>query len=83
MSAVELYLKQIKDTKGTWHKIMVSSLRTYMRFHTEEEIISSINKVNDASLLPYLWEVGLSQNLQDVANRRSQRIAGSERKGVI
>lgn len=83
MSAIEMYLKEAQRRKGTWHKLVISNLRQYMNKQPEEEIISAINKITDPLLLPYLWEVGLSQTLQDVANRRSMKIAGSTKQGVI
>ena len=77
MSAIEMYLKEAKETKGTWHKAVIANLRDYMSRKPEPEIISAINQIRDISLLPILWEVGLSQTLQDVANKRSMTLAGS------
>ena len=82
MSAIEMYLKEAQTTKGTWHKMVISNLRNYMAETPEELIISAINKIQDPLLLPILWEVGLSQTLQDVSNKRGIRIAGSIKQGV-
>jgi len=76
MSVIEMYLKEAKATSGTWHKVVISNLRNYMQETQEREIISQINQLKDATLFPYLWEVGLSQTLQDVANKRSMNLAG-------
>lgn len=80
MSAIEFYLIEAKKTRGTWHKLVINNLRRYMSALKEEEIISAINKIQDATLLPILWEVGLSSTLQDVANRRSMKLAASAEK---
>ena len=82
MSAIELYLKEAQITRGTWHKVVINNLREYMRLLHEEEIISAINKIKDPLLFPILWEVGLSQNLQDIANKRSMKLAGSTEQEV-
>lgn len=82
MSALELYLIEAKERKGTWHKLVISNLREYINKQKEEDVISAINKIQDPLLFPYLWEVGLSQTLQDVANRRSMKLAGSTQQGV-
>jgi hypothetical protein len=83
MSAVEMYLKEAKTTKGTWHKQVIANLRDYIEHTPERDIISAINQIKDATLLPILWEVGLSQTLQDVANKRSMTLAGKTTEGVI
>ena len=82
MSAIELYLKNAKQAKGTYHKLLINNLRDYMNKQPEEEIISAINKITDYSLLPLLWEVGLSTTLQDVANKRSIKLSGTAVAGV-
>ena len=82
MSAIELYLKEAQQTKGTWHKIVINNLREYMRKQPQEEIISAINKIKDTKQLLILWEVGLSQNLQDIANKRSMKLTGSTEQEV-
>ncbi len=80
MSAIELYLKQAKDAKGTLHKMAISNLREYMRKQPIEEIYSAINKLKDVSLIPLLWEVGLSDDLQQLSNRRMMILAGDKIK---
>lgn len=76
MSAIEMYLKEAATTKGTWHKQVIANLRDYMSATPREQIISAINTIRDASLLPFLWEAGLNQELQDIANKRSMLLAG-------
>jgi hypothetical protein len=78
MSAIEMYLKEAQTTKGTWHKAVIANLRDYMSKTPEPEIISAINKIKDYTLLTAMWEVGLSQNLQDIVNKRSMILAGSK-----
>ena len=82
MSVVEMYLREAKGTKGTWHKAVIASLRNYMDNTPEPNIISQIHQIRDASLLTYLWEVGLSQTLQDITNQWSMTLAGSSKQGV-
>jgi len=76
LSVVEMYLKEASTTKGIWHKQVIQNLRQYITSSSETFIISQINQLKDASLIPFLWEVGLSQTLQDVANKRSMNLAG-------
>jgi hypothetical protein len=76
MSAIEMYLKEAATTKGTWHKQVIANLRDYIAHQKRENIISAINTLKDASLIPILWEVGLNQELQDIANKRSMTLAG-------
>lgn len=76
-----MFLKEAKKQKGTWHKIVISNLREHMAHNTEEENISAINRLEDTTLFPYLWEVGLSQVLQDVANKRSMKLAAKTEEG--
>jgi len=82
MSVIEMYLKEAKDTKGTWHKAVIANLREYMRNTKEPDIISAINQLKDGTLIPLLWEVGINQTLQDVANKRSMLLAGTTQQGV-
>ena len=77
MAALEAFLKEAKATKGTWHKTIINNAREYIAHEPEPEVISAINKIQDGTLLPLLWEVGISQILQDVANRRSMKLAGT------
>ncbi len=72
-----MYLKEAKNTKGMWHKQVISRMQDYMRDTPEPELISAINTLQDATLIPFLWEAGLSQKLQDVANKRSLKLAPS------
>lgn len=82
MSVIEMYLKEAKGTKGTWHKAVIANLREYMRNTKEPDIISAINQIKDSTLIPFLWEVGINQTLQDVANKRSMLLAGTSQQGV-
>lgn len=81
LSALELYLKEAQKVKGTWHKLIIQRLRDYMTHETEEDLISAIHKIQDNDLLLYLWEAGLSQTLQDVANKRSMYLAARDKIG--
>ena len=81
MSAIKLYLAEAKDTKGTWHKIIINNLRDYMRRTSREDVISAINQLTDASLIPFLWEVGLSQELQDLVNKKSMQLSKAIEEG--
>jgi len=78
MSAIEMYLKEAQTTKGMWHKQVIANLRDYINKTPREQIISAINTLKDSSLIPFLWEVGLNQELQDIANKRSMILAGTK-----
>ncbi len=81
ISAIELYLKAAQKQNGMLHKYEIHNLQEYMRSVPEPEVISAINKIQDATLLPVLWEAGLSQTLQDVANRRFQYLRAAQAGG--
>ena len=82
MSVIEMYLKEAQSTKGTWHKAVIANLREYMSRLPETAIISAINQLKDINLIPLLWEVGINQTLQDVANKRSMTLSGMPEWGV-
>jgi hypothetical protein len=59
MSALELYAKQIINTKGTQHLAMLESLRSYIRLTSEDELIRYINMITDPEILRTLIEAGM------------------------
>lgn len=65
-----------------WHKGIINNLRKYISETSEPELKSAINQIKDATLLPYLWEAGLTQELQNLCNKRSKLLAPKEPEGV-
>jgi hypothetical protein len=59
MSALELYAKQIINTKGTNHMAALEALRAYIRLTSEEELVRYINIITDPDILRALMEAGM------------------------
>lgn len=82
MSVLEMHLKEAKKTKGMYHKIIIQNLRGYIEAVPEREVISQINQLKDISLIPFLWEAGLNDNLQKISNKRSMLLLKAGAKEV-
>jgi hypothetical protein len=63
MSALELYLKAIKESRGVEHLNAVRNLRVYLDITPLEDVIKAIQSINDITLLRYLVEAGLKPTL--------------------
>jgi hypothetical protein len=63
MSALELYAKQARQTKGTQHLHALEALRSYMRLTTVEEMIRHINTITDTDTLRTIQEAGARGDL--------------------
>jgi hypothetical protein len=63
MSALELYAKQARQTKGTQHLHALEALRSYMRLTTTEEMIRHINTITDTDTLRTIQEAGARGDL--------------------
>ena len=50
MSALETYLKAIRDSKGIEHMVALNNLRAYMRLSTDKEIYDAIYRIQDIDL---------------------------------
>lgn len=82
MSALETYLKRAAETKGTWHKQTIAIIRTYITMSKEEDIINAITQITSQEYIRLLWEVGLNTKLQQIAIKRSQRLAEEAKGGI-
>ena len=82
MSALETYLKTAAETKGTWHKQAIQSVRSYIKISREEDVIAAIKLIRNQQLIRLLWEVGLSSTLQQDAIYQSKRIEQEAKGGI-
>ena len=74
MSALELYVKHARDTKGLVHAEAMQSLRRYIKISRPEDIIKQVEKITDYLLLKTLWEAGLSAEIQEAVLKRSREL---------
>jgi hypothetical protein len=82
MSALETYLKAIRDSKGIEHMSAVSNLRGYMRLSTNKEIYAAIYRMQDIDLFRHLIEAGLKPELLSITLKRYDALkAQAEVKG--
>jgi len=56
---------RVVETYGLVHQVNLRALRSYIKTHTEEELLGEIRDIKESPLLRALWEAGLSQRLQD------------------
>jgi len=63
MSALELYAKQVRTTKGTQHLHALQALRSYMKLTSTEEMIHYINTITDTETLRTIQEAGARGDL--------------------
>lgn len=70
MSALETYLKAIRDAKGIEHMSAMNNLRAYMRLSTFKEIYDAIYRIQDIDLFRYLIEAGLKPDLLRITLKR-------------
>ena len=82
MSALELYAKQIINTKGTQHLAMLESLRSYIRLTSEDELIRYINMITDPEILRTLIEAGLRGDVWKAAVRRADMLRKEKEGGA-
>jgi len=81
MSVLEIMLRNAANAKGTWHKGEVLNIRMYIMEMKEDDIRTMIKGIQDQNLLRILWEVGLSQTLQNTVIEHSRRLAEEQAKG--
>lgn len=67
---IEPMAQKALGTKGMFHHSMIQAIRTYIRTRPESEIIEEIRLISDAGVFNILWEVGLSQPLQDALSKQ-------------
>lgn len=70
MSAIELYLKAARDSKGIEHMSAINNLRAYMRLSTDKEIYDAIYRIQDIDLFRHLIEAGLKPELLRITLKR-------------
>ena len=70
MSALEIYLKAARDSKGIEHMGAISNLRAYMRLSTDKEIYDAIYRIQDIDLFRHLIEAGLKPELLRITLKR-------------
>ena len=58
MSALELYAKAVRGTKGTQHLHSLTSLRSYMALTSTDELIRYVNMITDPDILRTIQEAG-------------------------
>lgn len=70
MSALEIYLKTIRDSKGLEHMSAVQNLRAYIGLSTTKEIYEAIYRLQDIDLFRHLIEAGLKPELLRITLKR-------------
>lgn len=74
MSALELYARQARNSKGLHHAERMHTLRQYINITPEPKIIEAILHMTDLALLRTLWEAGLRADQQEAVLRRSREL---------
>lgn len=82
MSALELYAKQVRQTKGTQHMWAIAALRSYMRLTSEEDIIRYINMITDPDILRTLIEAGMRGETHKATVRRADMLRKEKEGGA-
>ena len=80
MSALELYAKTIRGTKGTQHLAALEALRSYMRLTTVEEMIRHINTITDTDILRTIQEAGARGELYKALISRMNLLIKEQRE---
>ena len=82
MSALKLYAKQVRQTKGTQHLAALEALRSYMRLTTEENIIRYVNMITDPDILRTLIEAGMRATTHKTTILRLQLLMKEKEGGA-
>jgi len=82
MSALELYAKQVRQTKGIQHMHALDSLRRYMNLTPIDELICHINIITDQDILRTLIEAGLRGDVWKAVVRRADMLRKEKEGGV-
>jgi len=82
MSALELYAKQARQTKGTQHLAALESLRAYMRLTSQEDIIRHVNMITDPDILRTLIEAGMRGETLKATVRRADMLRKEKEGGI-
>jgi hypothetical protein len=81
-SALELYAKQVRTTKGTQHLAALDSLRRYIRLTPMDELIRYINMITDPDILRTLMEAGMRAEAWTAAVRRADMLRKEKEGGI-
>jgi len=82
MSALELYAKQVRQTKGIQHMHALDSLRRYMNLTPIDELIRTINTITDPDILRTLIEAGLRGDVWKALVRRADMLRKEKEGGA-
>jgi len=82
MSALELYAKQVRQTKGIQHMHALDSLRRYMNLTPIDELIRYINTITDQDILRTLIEAGLRGDVWKAVVRRADMLRKEKEGGA-
>jgi len=82
MSALELYAKQVRQTKGIQHMHALDSLRRYMNLTPIDELIRTINTITDQDILRTLIEAGLRGDVWKALVRRADMLRKEKEGGA-
>jgi len=82
MSALELYAKQVRTTKGTQHLAALEALRAYMRLTSQEDIIRYVNMITDPDTLRTLIEAGMRGETLKATVRRADMLRKEKEGGI-
>jgi len=82
MSALELYAKQVRQTKGIQHMHALDSLRRYMNLTPMDELIRYINTITDPDILRTLIEAGLRGDVWKALVRRADMLRKEKEGGA-
>jgi hypothetical protein len=82
MSALELYAKQVRETKGIQHMHALDSLRRYMNLTPIDELTRTINTITDQDILRTLIEAGLRGDVWKALVRRADMLRKEKEGGA-
>jgi len=82
MSALELYAKQVRQTKGTQHLAALETLRAYIRLTPTDELIRYINMITDPDTLRTLIEAGMRGETLKATVKRADMLRKEKEGGA-
>lgn len=74
MSALPIYLKQLKERKRLRRQYVLQNLRSYLREMSDEDLTAAIQRLTDINDLKLLWEAGLRAPLQRAVSVRIEEL---------
>jgi len=82
MSALELYAKQVIETKGTQHLAALETLRAYIRLTSTDELIRYVNMITDPDTLRTLIEAGMRGETLKATVKRADMLRKEKEGGA-